>query len=68
MLTAGMAEAPRLATVKDTPPIVPLAPTAIPAEVRTYFADILTTHYHVPATDAEKLVQAWHYGTGATFG
>lgn len=39
--------------------------SAPPAEVRAYFAAILSQQYHIPDAEAEQLVQSWRYGTGA---
>jgi hypothetical protein len=37
---------------------------ATPAEVRRYFAVVLSQKYQVQDDEAEQLVKIWHYGTG----
>ncbi|KAE9363130.1 hypothetical protein N431DRAFT_433337 [Stipitochalara longipes BDJ] len=43
----------------------PPAPTATPAEVRTYFSTVLTTLHSVPKSDAEKIAAKWQFGRGS---
>jgi hypothetical protein len=47
-----MEEARKLTTVKENLPVVPVASTIPPAEVRTYFADIPANHYQISAAEA----------------